>query len=489
MKDSTNNQRRTLAEAQRKWANVACKQRASAALELRHLLLEHADDLFSKLDSRNVRSISEFISSELLSLAEACSWNAKHVSNILSVRKFRRFGLNLFLGRLRSEVIREPLGIVLIVGTWNYPVFLTGVQMLQALLAGNAVVVKPAPGAEAVTRSLKDLFVRSGFAADLMHITDSEPGNVDDWIDAGVDLIVMTASSRTGRAISEKAAKKLVPVIAELSGCDAMFVLRDANFDRVADAIVFGLRLNFGATCMAPRRVFVAEDQANNLLSKLQPRVAQLKSHVLRDDTKRSLTGILQDALQQGATFVCDCPTIESLEESGPVTARAIVLDKVTSSMNVAQADLFAPIISLMRQTSDDLADWVRCNDQCPYALTASVFGNADQAVQLAKRINASIVTINDVIAPTIEPSLSFGGRGESGFGTTRGAEGLRQMSREKSIVVREGNFLPHLEAPTEDDESLLKGLFTWLHGRTLRKRIEGIRTMGRAAKSKSLSK
>ncbi len=466
------------------WASRSVAYRLEPLTRLRGLLVDHAAQLYRCLDSRNARTFAEFVSSEPLALAESCKWHRKHAAKVLKVRRVRRLGLNAYLGRLKAEVYREPYGKVLIIGTWNYPVFLTGVQMLQALVTGNAVIVKPAPDAERVTHLLAELFILSGFPSPLIQVVDSSPQQVDECFREGVNLVVMTASSKTGRIVATKAAERLIPVIAELSGCDAMFVLPETNLERVAAAIAFGLRLNHSATCMAPRRVIIHESQADDLIQRLKQHIEELPKRLIPPTTMQLLQGLIRDASDHGAT----CIDLEQANDS-PQEVAAYLLDRVTPEMKVAQVDVFAPIISILRQSSRNVDDWIEANSRCPYALTASIFGDEKLAHELARKISAGMITVNDLIAPTVEPSLSFGGRGESGFGVTRGEEGLRQMTQEKSIVIRRGNFLPHLDKPSDADEPLISGLFAWLHGQTLRAKWNGIRQMVHGVRSKNLPK
>jgi acyl-CoA reductase-like NAD-dependent aldehyde dehydrogenase len=461
-----------LTEAQQQWSLRPTADRAKPLKQFATLLERHADELFDRLDDRNQRNIAQFISSELLPLAIAAKWLSKNARRILKPRTIRHRGLNAFLGRMKAIVTREPFGKVFIIGTWNYPVFLTGVQVIQGLVAGNAVIIKPAPGCEHITQRFVDLLIEAGYPSVLLEVVSSDADGLDRWLQFGIDMIVMTASSKTGRIIAAKAAQKLVPVIAELSGCDAMFVLDDADLDRVADAVAFGLRLNGSATCMAPRRLLISDRQADQLIPMLIDRCDSIPSAKLSDSTNQYLQDLIQNATSNGARLATPLDS-----------AKPAIVDHVAPNMRIANADIFAPVVSIIRCNADD---FVAINQRCAYALSASIFGGVEQATRLANRVNAGVVTINDLFAPTIEPSLSFGGRNESGFGLTRGEEGLRQLTREKSITIRYGNFLPHLQPPNSSDEGLIRGLFRWSCAPSLSTRFAGLRTMIHAIRNRS---
>jgi len=157
--------------------------------------------------------------------------------------------------------------VVLILGPGNYPLFLPGAQALQGLAAGNAVCVKPAPGASAPMLALADLLRRAGLPQDVLHVLDEASGPAA--VASGADFIVLTGGAETGRRVLHAAAETVTPAAMELSGVDAVFVLEGADLALVAAALAYGLRLNGGQTCIAPRRVFVPEQAAAELLSRL----------------------------------------------------------------------------------------------------------------------------------------------------------------------------------------------------------------------------
>ena len=162
----------------------------------------------------------------------------------------------------------------MILAPGNYPLFLPGVQLLQALVAGNAVLLKPRPGAPPLA-TLSTLLEDAGLPSQLVQLLGEDVAGAR-AIAQGVDRVVLTGSAETGRAVLADLAPQLTPATLELSGNDAVFVLPGADLDLVADALAFGLRLNGGATCIAPRRVFVPQAQAADLERRLQAHLAGL---------------------------------------------------------------------------------------------------------------------------------------------------------------------------------------------------------------------
>jgi acyl-CoA reductase-like NAD-dependent aldehyde dehydrogenase len=203
-------------------------------------------------------------------------------------------------------------------------------------------------------------------------------------------------------------------------------------------------------------------------------RAADLKAHLLRQiggfaDRPACSRGAVQaipyirGAVEQGAHIV----TGEILPDREGITPT--VLADVPPRAAILKADLFAPVLSLLPVR--DMGEALRLDADCPYALSASIFGDEREAAELADRVRAGSVVINDIIVPTADPRLPFGGRGRSGFGVTRGAEGLLELTTIKVICTRRGGHR-HLDETTADDVQLLKEYMQATHGRTIRDRL-----------------
>jgi acyl-CoA reductase-like NAD-dependent aldehyde dehydrogenase len=267
-------------------------------------------------------------------------------------------------------------------------------------------------------------------------------------------------------------APRLIPATMELSGCDALFVLPDAgpgDLDRAARAIAFGLRLNGGATCIAPRRVFVPRRLTTALETRLEEAVAGLPPVDLLPEVVQRAWALITEALEGGARRVTGGFTPRT---QGIGSLRPLVLAEARPDLRLLREDLFAPVVSLVPYGSLD--DALAGAALCPYALGASIFGPEAEARALASRVRAGVVVINDVIVPTADPRLPFGGRGESGFGITRGPEGLLEMTALQAVAVRQGRFLPHLDEPQPGDDRFFRAYLATAHAGGLRPRLRG---------------
>jgi len=464
--------------AQARWAATPLSERLARIRELRRLIAEHAPTLAEASASARRRPALESTTAEVLPLAEACRFLEREVPSLLAPRRLGKRGLPLWLSGVRSEVHRDPVGVVLVIGPGNYPLLLPGVQIVQALAAGNAVLLKPGVGGSFAARALIEVIHRAGFDSHLVALLPESTEAAVAAIDAGPDKVVFTGSAATGEKILAQLAARLIPATMELSGCDAFIVRADADLDLVVKSLKFGLELNDGATCMAPKRVLVHRSVATELEGRLArafsagaPVSDPARPSVVEpagSETGAPLRKLLSEAVAQGAHFV-----------TGGIAADAslqfpIILAGVEPPARLLQEDVFVPVLSLVT-VGDDAEAVARAND-CPYALGASVFSRDEAAARaVADVLNAGVVSINDLIVPSADARVPFGGRKRSGFGVTRGAEGLLELTVPKVVTVSRAKFRPALEPPHPQDETMFQSYLELTHGRGFGRRARAL--------------
>jgi acyl-CoA reductase-like NAD-dependent aldehyde dehydrogenase len=415
-----------------RWRETPIPARLDIIRRARRVLAARGLSVAATLGDR--RPVADTLTAELLPLLAAARFLERSAARLLAPRRLRG-GRPLWMLGITAAIHREPCGVVLIIAPSNYPLFLPGAQLLQALAAGNAVCVKPAPGCASPLRALAAILAEAGLPEGVLQLLEESAATGAAAVAAGFDRILLTGSAETGRAVLAAAAPGLTPATMELSGNDAVLVLPGADLAVVAAALAYGLRLNSGATCIAPRRVFVIRAQAEALALALLDRVAGLALSPTPPAVAARLDGLMTEALSQGARLL-----------SGPAAAGGtapVILGDARPEMRLLQEDVFAPWLAFVPVDSMEAA--VAALGLCPYALGASIFGPEAEARALARRVPAGSVCINDLIMPTADPRLPFGGRGRSGFGVTRGAEGLLEMTVVKTVSLRRGAFRPHL--------------------------------------------
>ncbi len=426
------------AQAAARWAATPLRDRLAVIARTRHAIAAGAE----ALAATNPRPLADTLSAEILPLVEAARFLVRAAPRVLATR---RLGPGpLWLMGIRQEIRREPRGTVLILAPGNYPLFLPGAQALQALAAGNAVAIKPAPGCGAPIRAFAALLGQAGLPDDTLQILPEASGPAA--LQDGYDYVVLTGSAETGVAVARATAETLTPSAMELSGVDAAFILPGADLAVAAASLAYGLRLNAGATCIAPRRVFVPRAMEADLLSRL---LAQLPpAAAIPKPIESRLVALLADAEARGARIAARNPAI---------------LAGAAPDLPILQQDVFAPWLALIPVGDADAA--IKAAALCPYALGASIFGPPAEAYALAARIDAGSICVNDLIMPTADPRLPFGGRRRSGFGVTRGAEGLLEMTVVKTVSTRRFGPRPHLDAKLNGSPAQLLALLHLLHG------------------------
>ncbi len=473
-------------EAQQRWSLLTVRERLVSVRRLRKEIASGAEALALAvpldLPGSLHRSPADTLVAEVLPLLEACRFLEREAEFILASRVEGTTSRPVWLGGVSVETRRDPMGVVLVIGPGNYPLFLPGVQVLQALVAGNAVLWKPAPGGASAAYAFQRMLVACGLDQALVTVIGTEAGRATAAIRTGVDKVVLTGSARTGRAVLHEAAKMLTPAVMELSGCDAVFVLDGAvaskkDLDRVVGAVTFGLRLNGSATCMAPRRLFVTDTVANTLIAPLTASLGELARVPVTAQTRSLLSELIDEATLYGAKIV-----LNGLQPEGEARGvGATLLTGVTPEMRIAQTDIFAPVLSVLRVEDEEGA--IAAHNAGSYGLTAAVFGPVKQAERLAARLQVGTVLINDMIVATADPRASFGGRKESGYGATRGREGLLAMTTAKTILRQSSRSRRAFATTGAAHIPFFAGLAQALHAGSWRLRLEGAKKLMRAAR------
>jgi acyl-CoA reductase-like NAD-dependent aldehyde dehydrogenase len=423
--------------------------RLRAIRKFRESVAARAAHLAQQLANEAHRNPEELLASEIIPLLDACCYLEKNAARVLRTGKYSVWSAPLWLFGTRHQIVREPLGLVLIIGASNYPLFLPGVQVLQALVAGNAVLLKPAPTAINTAQTLRHLLVASGISEDLLQILPAAPEAATYAISRKVDKVFLTGSAETGRKVLIHAATAITPAVVELSGCDAAFILPDADLDLAAQCLAFGLTLNSGHTCIAPRRAFVWQEVSAALIEKLQQALSSYPKTFTRTCPGSETIANLFEATAEGAYLVNGALCKNGIIE-GP-----IVLANVDSESAFAMSENWGPNLSIISVANE--AEALEASDLSQFGLGASIFTRSDKDAQrLARSVCAGSVCINDIIVPTADGRLPFSGRKQSGFGATRGREGLLEMTASKVISTRSFKSHFHLRSPADNQLDML---------------------------------
>jgi acyl-CoA reductase-like NAD-dependent aldehyde dehydrogenase len=466
---------------QREWSSLSVRRRLQPIRALRQLLVEGCDDLCAAEREDLGKHPEEVIGGEILPVADACRFLQREAASLLRAQRIRRRSRPLWLWGQSDTVHRRPRGVVAIIGTWNFPLFLNGVQIIQALTAGNGVVWKPSEVAPASARALFRLLQRAGFPTCLVQLLPATREAGPALLEADIDHVVFTGSAAVGRRIATRLGERLISSTLELSGCDAMFVLPDADVKLAATAAWFGATVNRGQTCIAVRRAFVHRSLYPAFLETLQPWVSRAEPMRLALASQaRQAERLVEDALRKGGRLLGAVRNTQGEAEFAP----SVIAD-AREDMDLLREASFAPLLAI--SPVDDLEEALQLDALCPYGLGASVFTATPWlAEEIAPRVRTGMVTVNDVVVPTAHPVSPFGGVRDSGWGVTQGAEGLLEMTVPQVVSVKGGSFRPHLDMATTKpggQEGLLRGLLRFSHGRGFLERWSGFWQMWRGSR------
>jgi succinate-semialdehyde dehydrogenase/glutarate-semialdehyde dehydrogenase len=476
--------------AQMAWQATPVKVRAKAILRVRDDIVDRADELSRIISQDNGKTRFDALAGEVFPAAAAASYYAKHASRFL--RTVSLSAGNLALINKRSRVRKVPWGVVGVISPWNFPFSIPFSEVVMALLAGNAVVLKVASQTQMVSRALEACFLQAGLPEGLFTYVNV-PGRLagDAFLEGGINKIFFTGSVAVGKQLAAKAAETLTPLCLELGGNDPMLVCPDADLQRVAGGLVWAGFTNCGQCCAGVERVYVHRDVYPQFLDELRKRVSALRVgrdtdfHVdlgamttaTQSDTVRRH---IQDALNRGAKILVQSgfPT-----DGGGNFLPATVLTEVNHSMLVMREETFGPVVGV--QCVADMEEAIRLANDSQYGLSASVWSRDRRAARrMAERIQAGVVMINDHLMSHGMAETPWGGFKESGIGRTHGAIGFAEMTQPQCIIddlmpgVRKNLWwYPHGEGVYIG----LRGLLDMLYARSLTRRLRGAMSALRA--------
>lgn len=399
-------------------------------------LAGHAGQLAALVADEIGKPLHEAAIADVLALLAAMRWTAQRAPALLAPRS-AGWGSAMFLGRsIRTE--RAPLGHVAIIGTWNYPLQLLGVQIVHALIAGNRVTVKPSERCPRTHAALLSL-LGQGLPDGMLVWTEATREAGERLLAGGrFDHVVFTGSSTVGRRVAQRCALDLIPSTLELSGSDSALVLADADPVRSARAVWNGFTMNAGQTCMAPRRAIVSRERAPAFLHELRVLAASAAPVTLIDEAAaRQVDAVVHEAVAAGGT-----PITGVLESPRGRSMRPQVVVEAPPSCALSRGEHFGPALAVLVERDDEAA--LERHRGYGQNLSASIFTRGTPSRAMVEATGASIVTVNECVVASGHPAVPLAGSGESGWGTSRGADGLLAMTRPVTIALtRRGADVP----------------------------------------------
>jgi acyl-CoA reductase-like NAD-dependent aldehyde dehydrogenase len=452
-------------EAASWWREEGFSGRKQHLAAWRKLIATRQDELCILIHAESGKPTDDALI-EVLTALEHLSWAGRKARKVLGPR---RVSAGPIMANQAATLQYQPLGVVGVIGPWNYPVLTPMGSIAYALAAGNAVVFKPSEYTPAAGQWLADRWAEAVPGHQVLQVVHGLGDTGAALCRAGADKISFTGSTRTGKRVMAACAETLTPVLMECGGKDVLIVDADADLDAAADAALWGGMANAGQTCVGVERVYALDGVYDQFVEKLVARASKLTTGAAPDAEIGAITMPAQldvirrhidDALARGGKAVLGGP--ESVH--APFVDPVILVDVPEDSAAV-QEETFGPTLTVAK--ARDIDDAVAKANGTPYGLGAAVFSKR-RGTEIAGRLRSGMVAINGVVSFAGVAALPFGGVGDSGFGRIHGEDGLREFTRAKSIA--RARFAPPMAIlsfdRTEKTNRLLSRVVKLLYGR-----------------------
>jgi acyl-CoA reductase-like NAD-dependent aldehyde dehydrogenase len=447
--------------------------RGRVLLRAQKWLMDNAEQVVSTIVSETGKTFEDASLAEIGYGGNAFGFWAREAPNYLGDERVKS---SQVLVKGKKILMRyRPLGLIGVIGPWNYPLTNSFGDCIPALAAGNSVILKPSEITPLTSLLMAEGLRECGLPEDVLQIATGR-GATGAALVEHVDMIMFTGSTRTGTKVAEAAARRLIPASLELGGKDPMLVLSDADLERAANFATYYSMQNAGQTCISIERVYVEEPVYDEFVSKVSEKVRELRVGKSEGPGSVEVGAItfapqmdtikdhVADAVQKGARVLTGGHQVEG---PGRFFEPTVLVD-VDHSMKCMTEETFGPTLPIMKVRDTDEA--VRLANDSPYGLGASVFTrDTTRGEEVAKRIEAGAANVNDAMINYTVLELPMGGAKASGLGSRHGAGGIRKYCSQQAIVItpklamKKELFMYPYKSRTS---RMLAGLFKLMYGR-----------------------
>ncbi len=424
--------------AQRDWAALPVAERARYLERFRQELFSVRRDLAELITRENGKPLTESLLTEILVSLDTAAYFARNAESFL--RPERVPHSNPVAKTKRGYLRYEPLGVVGIISPWNYPLSIPAGQVIPALAAGNAVVVKPSELTPLAALELAKIFERAGLPKGLLAVVPGDGSTGAHLLAADINKIIFTGSVATGRRVAAAAAERLMPAVLELGGKDPMVVLEDADPEVAASGALWAGLMNCGQTCISVERVYAHAAVAPRFTEALVEKCRRLKlgngldpdvevGPMIRERQVKVVEEQVAEAVARGARVLCG----GRRSPLGPLFYEPTIVTGVDHSMRLLREETFGPVLPVMEFRTEEEA--ARLANDSEFGLSASIWTRDRQrGRRLAAQLEAGSVMINDALSYFGICEAPHGGVKSSGLGRTHSRVGLLEMVHLKYI-------------------------------------------------------
>ena len=441
------------------WSRLPVEKRCAELTKFRRNLAKNADAVADLLSKETGKPLADALTEVMVALMQL----SHAVERAPAVLRSQKVSTG-FLPNFQAEISYQGLGVVGVIGPWNYPVYTPMGSIAYALAAGNTVVFKPSEHTPLVGQLLGEIAGNSMSFDNVFSVIAGDGATGASLAGSLVDKIAFTGSVATGRRVMQIAGEKLTPVLLELGGKDALIVLEDADLEAAAEAAVFGAMHNSGQACVSIERCYVVGSVYQEFLALVQFHASKIRWGGDNNDDIGPL-------ISQGQVDVVKDHIADAQAKGANVTLGGIagirdnfvpptVVVDVTHKMKIMTEETFGPVLPIMRAQDADEA-FELANDT-EFGLGSALFTSEARA-HMASRLRTGATSVNSVLAFGAIPSLPFGGVGHSGFGRIHGDAGLLEFSRIKSTATKRFSLPTDMDrfgVPAKRARTVIKNLF-----------------------------
>jgi acyl-CoA reductase-like NAD-dependent aldehyde dehydrogenase len=454
------------------WEALGFEGRGRVLRRMQKWVVDHAEQVVQTIVDETGKTYEDASVVELAYGAGALGFWAKHAPDYLADEKVRTSNPYV-LGR-KLVVRYRPVGVVGVIGPWNYPMTNSFGDAIPALAAGNAVLLKPSEVTPLTSLLLAEAFRECGLPEHVLQIAIGGGETGTALVDE-VDFVMFTGSTATGKKVMARAAETLTPVALELGGKDPMIVLADADLERAANAATYYAMQNGGQTCVSVERVYVEAPLYDRFVDAVTEKVKALRegppagpgSVEVGAITFAPQLEIIRRHVEQARDAGARITTGGHVREGAGRFYEPTVLADVDHSMSAMTEETFGPTVPIMKVA--DAEEAIRLANDSTYGLGASVWTkDLARGEAIARRLESGYACVNDANVNYFAYELPMGGWKDSGLGVRHGAGGIRKYTRQQAILVtrlamrRDVHFFPY----TARNTKLLGRLTKLLYGR-----------------------
>ncbi|MEO0056462.1 MAG: hypothetical protein RL436_307 [Actinomycetota bacterium] len=423
--------------------------------------------------SKNQKEIAKLIADECgkpigdatleVSIAiDHTAWAAKHAQQIMR-KQDRPSGLLMF--NMKAQVQRSPLGVIGVIGPWNYPIFTPMGSIAYALAAGNAVVFKPSEFTPGVGKWIGDSFAQVAPFENILTTVTGLPDTGRALTQSRVNKVSFTGSTRTAKKVAASCAESMIPVVLECGGKDPVIVAKDADIKLAAEYTLWSAMANAGQSCIGAERVYVVESVADEFIKTITKMAKDIEvgkdyGPATMPSQLKVIQSHLDDATEKGAKFL-----VGGNDSVKGAFVEPVIMVDVPENSTAMTEETFGPTLAINKVTNTDEA--IRLSNASSYGLAAAVFSKRD-GEKIAAQLACGMVSINSVFLFAAVASAPFGGVKNSGYGRIHGAEGMLEYTYARTVVKTRFKIPLKFTSfkRTKLSEKILTTLIKKLHGR-----------------------